>query len=89
MNHPLTSPSDPTLLFAHGGEMGARILAHDWAASPLGPIAGWPSELRNALALALPARVEIVLFWGADYVPIYNDAYARTIGRKHPAALVS
>ncbi|TCP37438.1 PAS domain S-box protein [Sphingomonas sp. BK235] len=87
MNHPLTSPSDPTLLFAHGGEMGARILAHDWAGSPLGPIAGWPSELRNALALALPARVEIVLFWGADYVALYNDAYAPTIGAKHPSAL--
>ncbi|MBW6525758.1 PAS domain S-box protein [Sphingomonas sp. RHCKR7] len=87
MNPPLTSASDPTLLFAHGGEMGQRILAHDWSASPLGAIAGWPAELRNALALALPARVEIVLFWGPDYVALYNDAYAPTIGIKHPRAL--
>ncbi|MBY9061997.1 PAS domain S-box protein [Sphingomonas yunnanensis] len=87
MNQPLTSASDPTLLFAHGGEMGQRILAHDWSASPLGPIAGWPAELRNALALALPARVEIVLFWGPDHVALYNDAYAPTIGAKHPHAL--
>ncbi|MBB3346239.1 PAS domain S-box protein [Sphingomonas sp. BK069] len=87
MNQPLTSASDPALLFAHGGEMGQRILAHDWSASPLGPIAGWPAELRNALALALPARIEIVLFWGPDYVALYNDAYAPTIGAKHPRAL--
>ncbi|MGK6324053.1 PAS domain S-box protein [Sphingomonas sp. DT-51] len=87
MNRVLPPPSDPTLLFAHGGEMGERILAHDWSTSPLGPLADWPAELRSALALALPARVEIVLFWGPDYVALYNDAYAPTIGAKHPGAL--
>ena len=27
---------------AGGGEMAARIRAHDWAATPLGSIASWP-----------------------------------------------
>ena len=39
------------------------------------------------LDLMLPARAEMVLFWGPDYIAFYNDAYACTIGVKHPQAL--
>ncbi|MDZ4371130.1 MAG: PAS domain S-box protein [Phenylobacterium sp.] len=56
-------------------------------ASPLGPRDKWPAELRNAVNLILPAKAEIVLFWGPEYVALYNDAYAPTIGTKHPHAL--
>jgi two-component sensor histidine kinase len=35
----------------------------------------------------LPAQAQIVLFWGPDFVALYNDAYAPTIGDKHPIAL--
>src|SRR6201986_2823272 len=35
----------------------------------------------------LPAKAQIVLFWGAEFVALYNDAYAPTIGEKHPMAL--
>ena len=35
----------------------------------------------------LPAMAQIVLFWGPDYIALYNDAYAPTIGDKHPRAL--
>jgi PAS domain S-box-containing protein len=76
----------PTSLFA-GTAMGERIRTHDWRRSPVGPIDGWPAELVNAVGLLLPAAAEIVLFWGEDYVAFYNDAYAPTIGNKHPAAL--
>ena len=34
----------------------------------------------------LQAPLQIVLFWGPDYVALYNDAYAPTIGDKHPHA---
>jgi PAS domain S-box-containing protein len=37
--------------------------------------------------MILPARAEIVLFWGPHFVAFYNDAYAPTIGNKHPRAL--
>jgi len=55
--------------------------------TPLGPVATWPQSLRAALALILPAPAQIALFWGPDYVALYNDAYAPTIGDKHPRAL--
>lgn len=70
-----------------GGEMGARIRAHDWSTTCLGPISGWPPHLKSALSLILSAKAQIVLFWGPEYLAFYNDAYAPTIGGKHPAAL--
>ena len=35
----------------------------------------------------LPVKAQIVLFWGPQYVALYNDAYAPSIGNKHPRAL--
>jgi len=35
----------------------------------------------------LRSDAQIVLFWGPEYVALYNDAYAPTIGDKHPRAL--
>ncbi|HMN73051.1 MAG TPA: PAS domain-containing protein [Rhodoblastus sp.] len=72
---------------AAGGELGARMRALDWAATPLGPIADWPAHLRATVNLMLPAQAQIVLFWGPQFVALYNDAYAPTIGAKHPGAL--
>ncbi|HSQ98612.1 MAG TPA: PAS domain-containing protein [Sphingomicrobium sp.] len=66
----------------------ARLIADaDWSHSPLGPPETWPPSLRNAVGLLLPAAAQIVLFWGPEFVAIYNDAYAPTIGDKHPRAL--
>ena len=70
-----------------GGEMGQRIRAHDWAATPLGPVETWPQSLRSAVSILLPSRAQIVLFWGAELITLYNDAYAPVLGAKHPWAL--
>ncbi len=70
-----------------GGEMGARIRAHDWSRSQLGSIETWPQSLRSAVSILLPSKAQIVLFWGPDLVTIYNDAYRPVFGAKHPAAL--
>ncbi|HEY8580991.1 MAG TPA: PAS domain S-box protein, partial [Beijerinckiaceae bacterium] len=69
-----------------GGDIGRLIHEHDWTRSPLGPPSAWPQSLRNVVALMICAKAQIVLFWGPDYVALYNDAYAPTIGDKHPAA---
>ncbi|WP_440271576.1 PAS domain S-box protein [Ensifer adhaerens] len=37
--------------------------------------------------ILLPARAQIVMFWGEEFVALYNEAYAPTIGDKHPRAL--
>ena len=47
----------------------------------------WSASLKTTMATLLPAKAQIVLFWGAEFVALYNDAYAPSIGDKHPRAL--
>ncbi|MBB3656687.1 PAS domain S-box-containing protein [Rhizobium sp. BK650] len=69
-----------------GGEMAGLFSATDWSRTSLGPMDQWPNCLKSAVDIMLPSRAEIVLFWGRDFVALYNDAYAPTIGHKHPRA---
>lgn len=71
----------------HKGEMARLIGSFDWGGTSLGPISEWPQCLRSAVDIMLGAKVQIVLFWGPQFLAIYNDAYAPTIGDKHPHAL--
>jgi PAS domain S-box-containing protein len=70
-----------------GGEMGARIRAHDWSASPLGPPLTWPVPLRMMLGLCLQSSFPTALYWGPDHILLYNDAWTIIPGERHPAAL--
>lgn len=58
----------------------------DWASGPLGPKSEWPACLHAAIGIMLPSKAQIVMFWGPEFVAFYNDAYAPTIGNKHPHA---
>jgi len=81
---PLTTP--PHFLL-NGGAIGNLLQSMDWSDSPLGPLQGWSPHLQAVMATLLPAQAQFVLFWGAAYTALYNDAYAPTIGTKHPQAL--
>ena len=72
---------------AGGGEMGARIRAHDWAQTPLGPIEAWPPTLRTAAELLLAARQPVYVAWGPTLTSLYNDGYIPILGAKHPGGL--
>ena len=75
-------------LFAGDGEMTGRMRAHDWSATPLGPVEAWPQSLEIAVSILLSSRYAMWLGWGPDFTFFYNDAYARmTLGAKHPWAL--
>jgi PAS domain S-box-containing protein len=62
--------------------MAARIAGHDWHATPLGPIEGWPAALRTALGLALNSRFPTLLCWGGELTSFHNDAYTPLLGAK-------
>ncbi|WP_439394950.1 ATP-binding protein [Bradyrhizobium sp. PMVTL-01] len=72
---------------ADGGELGAMMRALDWSDSPLGPPHRWSQALKTTVGMLLAAQAQIVLFWGPDFVALYNDAYAPGIGANHPRAL--
>jgi PAS domain S-box-containing protein len=68
-------------------DVGALILARDWSDTSLGPIHAWSPGLCHALGLLLAAPVPMMLFWGREHIALYNDAYARAIGGRHPSSL--
>ena len=70
-----------------GGEMGALIRSHDWAATALGPVEAWPERLRAVVDLVLTSGFPMVALWGPDLIQIYNDSYRQIMGRKHPVGL--
>ncbi|GIE84172.1 SpoIIE family protein phosphatase [Actinoplanes regularis] len=73
--------------FERGGEMGRRMAALDWSASPAGDPSTWPPELVDAVVTALASRARICVFWGPEHVVLYNDAYLPVPGAGHPAHL--
>jgi PAS domain S-box-containing protein len=72
---------------ADRSEIGARIRAFDWTATPLGPIEDWPQSLRTIVDLMLGSRLPMVLAWGRDGTAIYNDPFGRLIGPRNATAL--
>lgn len=85
MNKTVESPFHKFL--EGGGEMGALIRAHNWAATSLGNPDSWPQSLRSALSICLNSGFPIGIYWGADFTLIYNDAWSPIPGGKHPYAL--
>ncbi|EPR10781.1 histidine kinase [Sphingobium indicum IP26] len=73
-------------MIAAQGALGALTARID-AGSPLGPVNGWSPALVSTVRLMLSSQAEIVLFWGPELCALYNEAYAPTIGDKHPRVL--
>jgi PAS domain S-box-containing protein len=65
-------------------QMAKMLAAHDWAATPLGPMADWPQGLRIAVGICMSSRFPMFVWWGPELVNIYNDAYIAVMGDKHP-----
>ena len=75
------------LFLAGGGEMGARMRAHDWAATPLGAPGTWPDALRTMVSTVINSALLGAVLWGPELRLLYNDAYAPALGERHPDAL--
>jgi signal transduction histidine kinase len=73
--------------FAGSGEMSARLRAHDWSKTSLGPVERWSTALRTLINIMLANRFPMLLWWGSESISLYNDAYIPVLGCKHPAAL--
>ena len=84
---PLTAPSIPKPDGPSGAVMQERIDSLDWSKTPLGPRENWSPALKTLVRILLANRFPMMLWWGPDYVSIYNDAYAPILGQKHPWGL--
>jgi PAS domain S-box-containing protein len=63
------------MLFPGESEMAGRMRAFDWAASALGPTERWPENLRVAVRLCLSSHLPTCLWWGVEFVCLYNDGF--------------
>ena len=67
------------------GEISQLFRQTDWPASPLGPSEMWPTSLWSMVAFALNSPLAVAVVWGNELTTIYNDAYSKILGDKHPA----
>ncbi|WP_223513115.1 PAS domain-containing sensor histidine kinase [Pseudomonas sp. GL-B-19] len=71
------------------GEMAGRIRAFDWCQTELGSLDTWPASLCSAVQLMLASPLPMVMLWGRAGYMIYNDAYSKFAGGRHPYLLGS
>jgi len=80
-------PVLPLAFLSGGKELGALIAAHDWSATPLGPIERWDISLKTSVSIILRSDVPMIILWGSTGVMVYNDAFARFSSTRHPEVL--
>jgi hypothetical protein len=77
----------PQCWLTGGGEMGDLIRSFDWSQTDIGPIEGWSPTLKTIVKFLIANRFPLLLWWGPNYISIYNDAYRPVLGEKHSWAL--
>ncbi|WP_199314430.1 PAS domain-containing protein [Planktothrix sp. FACHB-1365] len=71
--------------FSGQGEIHELICSLDWSKTLLGPPSQWPQSLRTAVSIILNSRYPMFIWWGEEYINLYNEAYRPILGtRKHP-----
>lgn len=58
----------------------------EWFNTALGDISSWSSNLISSVNLILNSPVPMALWWGGQYIQIFNEAYKKSIGTlpNHP-----
>src|SRR5215468_5689082 len=79
--------TDTNRVFAQGGEAGALARSIDWSQTAIGPVERWSQALRSTVALILHNHSGLLLWWGPEFIQIYNDAYRPVLADKHPRAM--
>lgn len=63
------------------------VNSSDWSSTPLGPMTEWPVQLHQTFNQILADSRPIVLYWGTSLTTLYNEAFAKLCGAKHPGLL--
>lgn len=74
-------------VLAGGGRMGTAILAHDWSATPLGPMASWPPSLQTTVSNLVTSGQPIAFWAGPDLTTFFNDGFIPIFGERAKTAL--
>ncbi len=73
--------------YLHGdSEIAKMLIGRDWSDSALGNRETWPESLQYALGMCLGSPYPVALYWGPEYLLLYNDAYISIAAERHPEA---
>ncbi len=64
---------------------GQRLTDAYWESTPLGSQATWSQPLRSIVSVIRNSGFPMLIWWGAEHIQLYNDAYIRLFGKRHPA----
>jgi len=67
--------------------VGELVRAFDWSSTALGAPETWPDALRTAVAVCLNGAIPSAVYWGKDFITVYNDAWAQQQAGRHPWAM--
>jgi signal transduction histidine kinase len=73
--------------FIGSGEAAALMRSTDWSRTALGAVETWSPSLRMMVSFLLANRFPLLLWWGPEYISLYNDAYRPILGNKHPKSM--
>ncbi|RYZ00634.1 MAG: chemotaxis protein CheB, partial [Comamonadaceae bacterium] len=75
-------------VFGATGIVAAHAREVDWSRTPLGPAIDWPETLRVSVRTIMDSPTPQAVWWGPEFVQLYNDAWCRFLGvTGHPQAL--
>lgn len=63
------------------------LYEQDWTQTPLGPIKGWPFELRSVVLSAMADPAPRTIYWGPQNALLYNEAFVPIFETNHPHCL--
>ncbi|GGI04673.1 PAS domain-containing sensor histidine kinase [Egicoccus halophilus] len=76
------TPLQTDVFEGQGGDGWARQAVE----AVFGAAETWPEHLRTSLDICLASRFPMLLWWGDDFVTVYNEAFAPILGDEHPHA---
>ena len=74
-------------ILANAGEAGILLRSLDWSTTSVGAVETWSPSLWTAASISLTSQIPTMVLWGPNLIQIYNDAYRRILGNKHPQAM--
>lgn len=63
------------------------VASFDWASTPLGPPDAWPALLKQAFDQIMVDTRPVAIFWGDQFLTLYNEAFSKLCGSAHPGVL--
>lgn len=58
-----------------------------WENTPIGSMDSWHPQLQQTFKQIIVDSRPIAIFWGSSHTVIYNEAYSKYVGSKHPGLL--